>query len=274
MNDKIYTFLSCVLSILLIVLGSRIWGLPLPELTFTVCLLNFAVFPILKNIASFCASLYLEKERTRELKAIALDMKLYSRQKDDEKINRFIKDMKTFQEIELAKKHWYNNFILAFFLELVRIYLLLIGWNTYGKTSEIRNIFEGRREGVSFMICDLHLYARKTKYYSKAEYSTVSETESSKTVIIFISENLQLSNFRITNKSQVRQQFFNEDICTFYEAEQNLCTEAKGNRLICYRANKIVQPQEMKCFLETGFEVLNLFEEYCGSDNHQNRNSE
>lgn len=52
---------------------------------------------------------------------------------------------------------------------------------------------------------------------------------------------------------------FSSDIFAFYEAEKNLCTQATGNRLICYRANTITDPQELQYFLDTGLKVLQLF---------------
>ncbi|WP_414580933.1 GUN4 domain-containing protein [Scytonema sp. PCC 10023] len=165
------------------------------------------------------------------------------------------------------------------------------------ETRKIRNIFKGKKQEVLVMICDFYTKETKFPITKKTEFTSadadptvsvnVSVTKSSQTVIVFVSENLHLPEFSLTKTNKIGkslghsqsqpqfsklynlqareqiyyQQIFSERIRAFYEAEQNLCTEAKGDRLICYRANTIIQPQEMQSFLETGFRALELFKE-------------
>jgi hypothetical protein len=52
---------------------------------------------------------------------------------------------------------------------------------------------------------------------------------------------------------------FNDHVLEYYEANPNVCTEGCGGRLVYYRAQKRVDPAEVRSFLEEGFRVLALF---------------
>ena len=52
---------------------------------------------------------------------------------------------------------------------------------------------------------------------------------------------------------------FNDRVLEYYEGHPNVCTEGCGGRLVYYRAQKRIDPAEVRTFLEDGFEVLALF---------------
>ena len=52
---------------------------------------------------------------------------------------------------------------------------------------------------------------------------------------------------------------FNDHVLEYYEAHPNVCTEACGDELVYYRAQKRLDPAEVRSFLEEGFRVLALF---------------
>lgn len=304
MNNKKITFISWILFGLLMVVGYKI--LPFIISQYSGEKLAYAAFLsiVIFLIVNKFVSLYQDKQRTRKLKAIAIAMGLDFYQKGDEQIVPIVQDMQMFQGTKPVTKNFFNDFRIIF-CRLAKIFSPLFGINISGiEKIKIRNILKGKKQGYLFIICDL--YTKKTESTSAGEDHDVSVTESSQTVIVFVSQNLHLPEFRLTKKSKENflftkilklianliankngkslghsqsqpqfsklynlearqqiyyQQIFSERIRAFYEAEQNLCTEAKGDRLICYRANTIIQPQEMQSFLETGFRALELFKE-------------
>lgn len=54
------------------------------------------------------------------------------------------------------------------------------------------------------------------------------------------------------------REFFRPDILEFFESRQGVSVEASGDRLIYYRARKRIKPEEVKPFMEEGFQVYAL----------------
>ena len=52
---------------------------------------------------------------------------------------------------------------------------------------------------------------------------------------------------------------FNDRVLEYFADHPNLCTEGCGGRLVYYRAQKRIGPDEVRPFLEEGFRVLALF---------------
>jgi hypothetical protein len=52
---------------------------------------------------------------------------------------------------------------------------------------------------------------------------------------------------------------FADAVVSFYETKTDLWTEGEGDRLLLYRLDKLVEPHEVKCFLEEGFQLFELF---------------
>ena len=52
---------------------------------------------------------------------------------------------------------------------------------------------------------------------------------------------------------------FTDHVLEYYETNPNVCTEGCGGRLVYYRAQKRLDPAEVRSFLEEGFRVLALF---------------
>ena len=54
---------------------------------------------------------------------------------------------------------------------------------------------------------------------------------------------------------------FCEEVLSYYERRENLCTEGADQQLVFYRGNRREDPGSMERFLEQGLEVLDLFVE-------------
>jgi hypothetical protein len=55
------------------------------------------------------------------------------------------------------------------------------------------------------------------------------------------------------------RELFTDRVLAFYEGRTGLSTEGGGNQLLFYRHNKRVDPQQVRSFLEEGFQVLSVF---------------
>ena len=65
------------------------------------------------------------------------------------------------------------------------------------------------------------------------------------------------------------RELFTEQVLAFYEGRTGLSTEGGGDRLLFYRHNKRVGPEQVRAFLEEGFQVLAAFrpsDEAAGAD--------
>jgi hypothetical protein len=58
---------------------------------------------------------------------------------------------------------------------------------------------------------------------------------------------------------------FREEVLLYYEEHRGLSTEGSGPQLVFYRAGKPVKPEDIRAFMEQGFEVLALL----GGEKHQ-----
>ncbi len=52
---------------------------------------------------------------------------------------------------------------------------------------------------------------------------------------------------------------FTPEVLRYFERQDGLCVEGDGDKLICYRQRKRVDPHEIKSFLDQGRAVLDLF---------------
>jgi hypothetical protein len=67
---------------------------------------------------------------------------------------------------------------------------------------------------------------------------------------------------RGTDEAQVRKVFTHEAL-RWLEAQPALCLEARGDRLLMYRASKRVKPDDIRAFLKEGFQAFALFKRDC-----------
>jgi hypothetical protein len=63
---------------------------------------------------------------------------------------------------------------------------------------------------------------------------------------------------RAEDEDAVRE-LFHDGVLEYFEQATGVCTEAGGDRLIYYRSMQRIRPDEVRAFLEQGFEVLALF---------------
>jgi len=56
------------------------------------------------------------------------------------------------------------------------------------------------------------------------------------------------------------RKIFLDDILSFFENHPKLCAEGMEKRLICYYGSKRCKPEELTQFLDTGIQLLNLFQ--------------
>jgi hypothetical protein len=64
---------------------------------------------------------------------------------------------------------------------------------------------------------------------------------------------------RSGEREEAVRALFADPVLEYYEAHPNVCTEGCGGRLVYYRAQKRIDPPDVRPFLEEGFEVLALF---------------
>jgi hypothetical protein len=55
------------------------------------------------------------------------------------------------------------------------------------------------------------------------------------------------------------RKLFTDDVLSYYERSTSLFTEGNGNQLMFYRWAKRVDPDQIRFFVQEGFEVLSLF---------------
>ena len=56
------------------------------------------------------------------------------------------------------------------------------------------------------------------------------------------------------------RELFTDEVLNFYEQDSRLTTEGSGNKLLFYRNGDLVEPEDIKSFLNEGFNVLSLFQ--------------
>ncbi|MBD2773572.1 GUN4 domain-containing protein [Iningainema tapete] len=225
---------------------------------------------------------YFRNRRTRKLKKIAAKMGLDFYKTDKNKIIRpILEGLPFFEEIRPRTKNVLNDLLII--LEVMVALLFSIG-----KRTELENILISKKEtqGSFYAIFDFNSHRWSSNKSQDSEFSSSGRSISnqSQTIIIFAFEDLHLQKFSIIAKeksiwrkifdklcqifghqrTQGEQisQIFNSQINDFYKAEKNLCTAAKGYRLICYRNNIRIKPRKIQSFLSTGFQALELLKAF------------
>jgi hypothetical protein len=68
------------------------------------------------------------------------------------------------------------------------------------------------------------------------------------------------SNYILRGTSEYRiREVFTDAILDSFEDHPGLCVEGQGSRLIFYRTSKRIKPEDLRSFLNEGFEVYGLF---------------
>jgi hypothetical protein len=195
------------------------------------------------------ASYYLDKQRREQMQAVAARMGFSFSAEDEAGLRR-----------RLGRFHLFSQ----------------------GRSRKIRNVIRGASHGAAVALFDY-------------QYTTGSGKHAHihrRTVLLFETERLRLPFFTLrpqglfhklaaafgnrdidfdahpvfsdayllrgSDESQVRD-LFSEEVLSFYERRENLCTEGAGQQLVFYRGNRREEPERMERFLEEGLKVLDLF---------------
>ncbi|MGH9944162.1 MAG: hypothetical protein ACRD9R_17595 [Pyrinomonadaceae bacterium] len=152
-----------------------------------------------------------------------------------------------------------------------------------GHSKEIRNLIHGEREGTRVAVFDFDYTVGHGK--SRTTYSqTILVLESEKLGLPFFS--MRPENFlhriagafgyqdidfaqrpgfsgfyllRGQNELHIREAFA-ERVLAYYEQNPGLSTDGGGQRLLCYRQNSKVPPEQLRQFVEWGLGLAKLFQ--------------
>jgi len=223
---------------------------------------------------------YFRNRRTKKLKKIADKMGLDFYKTDKNKLRPILEGLPLFEEIRPRTKNILNDLLII--LEVMVALLFSIR-----ETTKLKNILISRQEnqGSFYAIFDFNSHIWRPDNSQNSGFSSpgISISNKSQTIIIFAYKDLHLPEFSVKAKqksilckifesignlfghqrTQGEQisQIFNSQINDFYKVEKNLCTAAKGYKLICYRNNLIIKPRKIQSFLSTGFHALDLLRE-------------
>lgn len=209
----------------------------------------FILFFLALAIVGITVSIFFERQRTEKLKAIALELNLDFHEIGTDLVMGLVHDFQLF---------------------------------SWGRNRQVKNLIQGQVEDTCVSIFDYRYVVGRGK-----RSRTYSQT-----VILLRSESLQLPKFSLypenlfhkvgdffgyhdidfasypdfSNRYLLRgenealiHKAFHSEVIAFYERGKGLCTEASDSRLIFYRANDKVPPEEIHSFLAVGLKVLRLF---------------
>ncbi len=61
------------------------------------------------------------------------------------------------------------------------------------------------------------------------------------------------------NDEAAIRQFFHADLLSFLETQPKICVEGGGDQLIFYRQSKRISAEEVRAFMQEGFEIYTAF---------------
>jgi hypothetical protein len=151
-----------------------------------------------------------------------------------------------------------------------------------GHSKRIRNLMEGEANNVQAKIFDYRYTTGSGKnshtanqtviwFYSPVlllpDFSLCPKSIFHRIVVLFGYHDINFDTHPVFSKKYwLRGQdelairgLFNETALAFYDDHTGLNTEGSGQHLVVFRANRRVSSDQIRSFLEQGFEVLGLF---------------
>ncbi|MBI5056029.1 MAG: hypothetical protein HZB61_05370 [Nitrospirae bacterium] len=155
-----------------------------------------------------------------------------------------------------------------------------------GFEKKVNNFISGKTGGVP-----VHIFDYSSKYIFRTGEEGQSPQTQSQTVLILQSDSLDLPSFLLYPKnilnrifSALEKQFidiqghgefsdvyvlkadneddikrvFGDQVLTYLGKHRGLTIEGNGNKLVCYRSNILLKPDELNSFLEEGLELFRM----------------
>jgi hypothetical protein len=153
---------------------------------------------------------------------------------------------------------------------------------SYGHSKNIKNMMYGEANGVKAAVFDYvyvtgsgkhrHTHHHSVVYLEPQQlripyFSLRPEGFMHKLISAFGYQDIDFThrpdfskNYLLRGQDeQAIRMMFHDNLLSFYEVNQGVCTEGGGNQLLIYRENFRVQPQDVQQYVGWGLGVMNLF---------------
>lgn len=213
--------------------------------------INFAfiLFFIVLAIAAVALYIYFERRRTKKLKAIATELNLEFYEDGNGQVMGLVHDFQLFCR---GRNRRVRNLIQgqieeAFIAIFDYCYVTGSGKNSHTYSQTVILLRSDRLQMPKFSLYPENLFHKMGDFFGYHDIDFTNHPKFSNRYLL-----------RGENETLIRKAFHSEAIA-FYEDSRGLCTEASDARMIFYRADAKVPPEEMHSFLSVGLKVLRLF---------------
>jgi carbonic anhydrase len=188
--------------------------------------------------------------------------------------------------VEIVRAHFVlqvlNSKSLESFLKILNRTVVIFQLFKQGRSKKIKNMLHGESSDVEVGIFDYQYtvgtgknfrrYKQTVVYFQSAaidcpDFALRPKNFFHKNGNLFGYQDIDFeshlkfsSSYILRGTSEYRiRKVFTETLLSFFEGQPGLCVEGQGSRLIFYRTSKRIKPEDVRSFLNEGFQVYRLF---------------
>ncbi len=192
-----------------------------------------------------------ERQRTEKMNQIADELGMTFDAQGDHSVRRSLYQFRLFNR---GRRRRFKNMLSG---EKAGVTLAIFGYSYVtgsGKNSSThqQTVFSFQSDSLrmpQFELCPEHVFHKIGQAFGGKDIDFESHPEFSKRFVL-----------RGDNETEIRR-FFTPERLAFFEGNDRIRMEAQGNHFIVYRARRRVKPEDLKGFMDEGFQWFNLLRE-------------